>query len=80
MTMAPHGLPIDTSHGVQQEDEESPKGDVLEAPLGELIVARRVLMAAERLRRPHGDLKYFRSGRESCPVVDRIPRKTVAAV
>jgi hypothetical protein len=37
---------IDASHGVQQEDEESPQQDELEAPLGKLIVAGRGLLAA----------------------------------
>ena len=37
---------IDTPHGVQEKDEESPQGDELKAPLGELVVARRRLMAA----------------------------------
>jgi hypothetical protein len=75
---------IDTSHGVQQEDEESPKGDELEAPLGELIVAGRGLMAARALgggtlARPHGDLNALVVGSESSVVVDESP-EAVAAV
>src|ERR1051326_343797 len=35
----------DASHRVQQEDEESPQRDELEAPLGELVVSGRRQMA-----------------------------------
>ena len=75
---------IDASHGVQQEDKESPKGDELEAPLGELIVARRGLVAARAdgggtFARPHGDLNALVVGSESSLVVDE-PPKAVAAI
>jgi hypothetical protein len=42
---------IDTSHGVQQEDEESPQRDELKTPLGKLIVAGCGLMAPGANRR-----------------------------
>jgi hypothetical protein len=52
---------VDAPHGVEQEDEESPQGNELKAPLRELVVASRGLMAARAdsgraLARSHGDL------------------------
>jgi hypothetical protein len=77
-------LAIDASHGVQQEDEESPQRDELEAPLRELIVAGRGLMTAGAdgggtLARPHGDFNALVVGSESGLVVDESP-EAVAAV
>jgi len=37
---------VDAPHGVQKEDEKSPQGYELKAPLGELVVAGRRQMAA----------------------------------
>ena len=75
---------IDTSHGVQQEDEESPNGDELETPLRELIVAGRGLMAPRAdgggtLARSHEDLYALVVGSESGLVVDESP-EAVAAI
>ena len=52
---------MDASHPVQKENQKSPERNEFEAPLGEMIVARRRLVAsgANRrgaLSRPHGYL------------------------
>ncbi len=80
----PAAAAIDPPHGVQQEDEESPQRNELEAPLGELIVAGCGLMAPRALgggtlARPHGDLNALVVGSESSLVVDESP-EAVAAV
>ena len=75
---------IDAPHGVQQEDQKSPERDELEAPLGELIVAGRRLMAARTdrrrtLARPHGDLDALVVGTEAGVLINESP-ETMAAV
>ena len=74
---------IDAPHGVQQEDEESPQGNELEAPLGELVVAGRRLMAARAdrgrtLARPHGDFDALVVGTETGVLVDKSPEAMAA--
>ena len=58
--------------------------DLTRSAARELIVAKRLLMAARAdgggtLARPHGDLNALVVGSESCSVVDESP-ETVAAV
>jgi hypothetical protein len=42
---------VDTSHTVEQENQKTPQGDELEAPLGEMIVTGRGLVAPRANRR-----------------------------
>ena len=75
---------INTAHGVQQEDEESPQRNELEAPLGELIVTGRRLMAPRTdgggtLARPHGNLNALVVGSESSLMIDESPETVAAA-
>ena len=58
---------VDSAHGIQQEDQESPEGNELEAPSRKLIVVGRRLMAARAdrdraLARSHGDSIVLWSG------------------
>jgi len=59
-----HGITavaVHAAHGVEEEDQESPQEDELKAPLTELVVTGRRLMAARAdRRRNHG-------GGRSCP-------------
>ncbi len=48
---------VHSPHGVQEEDEKSPQRDELKAPLAELVVAGRRLMAA----RTDGSRAFARS-------------------
>jgi hypothetical protein len=71
-------------HGVQQEDQESPQGDELKTPLGELVVTGRRVMAtrADRggaLPWPHQHFDALVVGTEASPMVDE-SAKAVTAV
>jgi hypothetical protein len=75
---------IDAPHGVEQKDEKAPEGDELEAPLRELIVSRRRLMAAgtpggRAFARAHRDLDALGIGSEAGVVVNET-RETMASV
>ena len=75
---------IDAPHRVLEEDEESPQRDELEAPLGELIVTARQLMAARADRGrafawPHGHLDTLLVRAEAGVLVDE-PSEPVTAV
>jgi hypothetical protein len=75
---------IDAPHRVQQENEESPQRDELEAPLGELVVSGRRQMAARTdgggtLARSYTDLDAGVVGFEAGAVVNKSP-EVVAAV
>ncbi len=68
----------DAPHAVPQEHQKAPKRNELEAPLGQLIVARGRLVAprADRRRagpRPHVHVNVFVVGAEAGVVVDEAP-------
>jgi hypothetical protein len=70
---------VDSSHPVQQEDQESPQGDELEAPLVELIVTGRRQMATGTdscgtLTRSHGHLEALPIGTEAGVLIDKAPK------
>jgi len=75
---------VDAPHGVQKEDEKTPQGDELKAPLGELVVTGRGQMAARAdsggtLPRSHGHFDALLVGTEVGVLVDKAP-ETMAAV
>ena len=75
---------VHSPHGVQEEDEKPPERNELKAPLGELIVTRRRLMAARAdrsrtLAGPHRYLDTLLVRTESIVMIDKSP-KAVATV
>jgi hypothetical protein len=75
---------IDAPHGVEQKDQKSPEGNELESPLGELVVTRCRLMAAQTDRRrpfarTHGNLNIFVIGAEAGLLVNKT-RKVMTVV
>ena len=69
---------IDTTHGVQQEHEESPERNKLKAPFGELVVTGRRQMASRAdcdraLSRSYGYFDALVVGTEVGVLVDKTP-------
>ena len=81
-----HGLAaaaIDPAHRIQQENQIPPERDEFEAPLGQLIVTRRRLMAPgtdrrRTLARTHGELDAFVIGTEAGMLVNEAPEMMTA--
>src|SRR5579871_5019763 len=75
---------IDATHGIKQKNQKAPKGNELEATLGELIVSGGRLMAARTNRRrafarTHRNLNTLMIEAETSLLVNK-PRKAVTAV
>jgi hypothetical protein len=75
---------VDAPHRVQKEDEESPQGNELEAPLAELIVSGRRQMAARAhccrtFARSHDYFNTLLVGTETGVLIDKTS-ETMAAV
>jgi len=75
---------IDTAHGINQKDQESPERNELETALGEMIVSWPGLMAARTnglrtFAQTHGDFDAPVVGAEPGLVVDEAG-KAVAAI
>jgi len=93
LAIAPRNLPdrhhattaaLDAPHAVQEENQDPPEGDELEAPLGKMIVTRRRLVARRADRRrsgPRPDVHFdaFLIGAEAGMMVDK-SRLSVAEV
>ena len=75
---------IDTTHGVQQEDEKAPERNEFKSPFGELIISARRLMAARAdggrtLAWSHGYFYAFLVGTEVGVLVGKTS-ETMAAL
>ena len=86
LTIAPRNLldhhaaiaALDAPHAVQKKNQKAPERNELEAPLGQMIVTRRRLVAtrADRRRalaRPHVDLDALLVGAEAGVLVNESP-------
>jgi hypothetical protein len=75
---------IDAPHAVQQENQNSPERDEFKAPLREMIIAGRQLVATRAHcrgtnSRPNANFDGFLVGGKSVVVVNESP-KTVAVI